>query len=180
MKPGEDRSPEAAARTEAARAAGERVNYRGACVVCCRDFDGGAVVACCDHHTEYGEEWGADGRRVPFVQHLDGACAQCCGCPGATRRRAANVDPAEVARLAEDPSLAIFDHAAVAPADRAKLLASGYRPVLRWAHANTICTTGEALKNIEIEAKRAKCAHVRNGASDFCRYCGQIMPWGKQ
>lgn len=67
----------------------------------------------------------------------------------------------------------------VSEADAAALEAAGYRPVLWWKKANTFCTTGEALKNIEVEAKRAKCKHVRNGPTDYCRYCGIIMPWGR-
>ena len=66
----------------------------------------------------------------------------------------------------------------VPEADREILEAEGYRPVLWWKRANTLCTTGEALKNIEIGVKRAKCRHVRNGPTDYCRYCQAIMPWG--
>lgn len=66
----------------------------------------------------------------------------------------------------------------VPEADRKLLEAEGYRPVLWWQKGNGLCGTGSALKNIEIEKKRAVCKHVRNGPTDYCRYCQAIMPWG--
>ena len=63
--------------------------------------------------------------------------------------------------------------------EHGKLLAGGYRPVVRWVHNNTLCTSGEALANIRIEAQRAACTHRRNGPTDYCRLCGAVMPWGE-
>lgn len=69
----------------------------------------------------------------------------------------------EEQRRAEDPSLESYDLEGrttdETQADRAALLAAGYRPVLRWRRDNVICSTGEALKNIEIAEKQAACTH---------------------
>ncbi len=67
----------------------------------------------------------------------------------------------------------------VSAEDRARLEAAGYRPVLRWEKASVVCSTGEALKNIEDSRRRAKCTHARGGDFHYCGKCGALMPWWK-
>ena len=75
------------------------------------------------------------------------------------------------------------DHEGVSVEDAARLRAAGYRPALRWVKSmgtgcGVICSTGEALRNIEIAEKQAKCSHVRRGGTEWCACCGALLPWG--
>jgi len=67
----------------------------------------------------------------------------------------------------------------ISEAERLLLEESGYEPVLRWRKrtggCTVVCTTGEALKNIEIDRQRASCRQVPRGADGVCRVCGALL-----
>jgi len=67
-----------------------------------------------------------------------------------------------------EESLSVFE--SVADEDRAKLEKAGYKPTLRWERQNlgrrVICSTGEALKNIEVEEWKGRDPRNHTGDSD--------------
>lgn len=93
------------------------------------------------------------------------------------------VRDARLEHLAGQQRAIIEAMSAIPEEDRIRLKAWGYEPSINWKRRNMECSTGSALKNIEIDEARAVCGRSKRGHEngrgsevDFCRHCGHPMP----